>query len=79
MSGAEARAEDAQRLQMRDQAAAVFLNAKHGLRLALRQVRLQRDVALGRQRGAGDQEFIGAMQRDGGAERGTQPVAVVRP
>ena len=74
--GGEVRAQQAELLQVADERRAVTLEADDGLHLRFRHMHLHADaVVLGKVAAAGD-ERIGAVMRDGRAERGTQAVAI---
>ena len=79
MRCAEAIGEQAERLQIRDQARAIPRVATRGLRPRLRQMRLQPDAVITREPVAFGEKFVGAMQRDRRPKGGTDEAAVEVP
>lgn len=79
MGHAEARAQHAQRGQVRHQAAPVLLLALHRLGAALGQMGLHRQAEVVRQLRTVLQEVVAAVQRDGGRQAQAHAAGVERP
>ena len=72
----KSRAEHAELVEMRGQGLAVELDAGDRLHLRLGDMAVQPDTELARERGAAQDERVGAMVRDGRRDRGAHLVAV---
>jgi hypothetical protein len=79
MCRAEAGSEQPQLVEVGDQAFAIAALGDDGLQLRLRDVHLDANVELGCQVTAFDQELIGAVMRDGRAERRTKVRSIPLP